>query len=266
MKSKWMVLTIVLMVLVTFTFAFAGPGRVLIDGEGLKFRDANGNEQVWVPATTITPGTITITSGGGTPVTTTGTETLTNKTLTSPAITTPTITQGTEAQMYVVTPLGVMNAVSLSGDVGITEKGVVTVNKIENVDVDFATVTDGYLQIATDAGSGSWDAKEMTGKIGITNNGVTSIITDLDGDDIAANAIGVSELNINTISVGVATGQTTGTALVVTGSTILSIYAFANIDDEVANIVAISSQTLTVTLNAAGTGASTVFKVVVLEP
>ena len=223
MKIKGIFLAVVLMVLMSFSLASAIDGRVLIDGSGLIFRDANGNEQVWVPASTITPGTVTVTSGGGTPVTTTGTETLTNKTLTAPIVTTgtfanPVITDGTDTQIYVVNTSGIFVPVTVSGT------------------------------------------------IAITNGGVTSISTDLDADDIAANAIGASELNHTVVNVPIVSGQTSGTATVTAGSVILGMYAFANIDSEVANIVAISSTTLTVTINAAAAGASVIYRVVILEP
>jgi len=222
------------------------------DAECLIFRDTSGDELKLCGAVDITAGTITYTTGSGAPVTTTGTETLTNKTLTSPII-----QLGTDAQVYVASVSGVLNAVTMSSDVTITNTGVATVGKVENTDVDFATVTDGFLQVATNAGSGSWDAVAMSGDATITNAGVISV---------GANKIGTAEAFVNTLTIDFWPAQTSNTATVTAGSTILGVYAFANVDAEVANIAAISGSTLTLTLQAAAANAISLFKVVVLEP
>ncbi len=161
MKHRGIILLVVLMALMAVAvYVSASASRVLIAGDSLIFRDGSGNELKWQAAMSITPGTLSISSGSGSIVTTTGTETLTNKTLTAPVVTTgtfanPVITDGTEAQIYASTPAGVMNAVTISGDATMTEKGVWTNDKIDNISVDFATVTAGYIQAASGA---LWDA------------------------------------------------------------------------------------------------------------
>lgn len=74
----------------------------------------------------------------------------------------------------------------------------------------------------------------------------------------------ISPTNLTTVAVNVAASAATGTATVVAGSTIISIYPVGNQDQFVDN-VAISGTTLTVTL-AANATAQNQFKVVVLEP
>lgn len=84
--------------------------------------------------------------------------------------------------------------------------------------------------------------------------------------DMAANSIGTAALNVSTVNVPVSVGSASGTATVTSGSTILGFYPFANINDEVANIVSISSTTLTLTQQANATVDVPVWRVVILEP
>ena len=74
----------------------------------------------------------------------------------------------------------------------------------------------------------------------------------------------INPTNLTTVTVNVAAGSASGTATVVTGSTILGFYPAGNVDQTLKNI-AISGTTLTVTL-AANATAQNNFKVNVLEP
>lgn len=70
-------------------------------------------------------------------------------------------------------------------------------------------------------------------------------------------------IQLSEVSVTVSSGGTTGTATVVKGSTVISIFPVSN-QDQLIDSVAISDTTLTVTLAAAAT-ADNVFTVIVLE-
>lgn len=150
-----------------------------------------------------------------------------------------------------------------------------------------STITLADTQLIVGQSTGLGAAKTMTGDVTITNalvatigaNAITSAkILDnsvssadiLNGTiaatDIGANAVGSSELNVSTVEVFVAVGAASGTATVTSGATILGFYPFANINDEVANIVGISSTTLTLTIDANATEVVPVWKVVILEP
>jgi hypothetical protein len=243
--KKLIVLLVALMLMVSFSLSIAGPGRVLIEGDKLIFRDGSGNEYVQSPATTITPATVTISTGGGSPVTTTGTETLTNKTLTSPVLTTPVITEGTNAQIYISNGT-LMLEQTVSGDATITNAGVVS--------LEAGTDAQMFIYNATEA----WGPKTISGDITITNAGVASV---------GANKIGLAEMNVTNVNVPIVASATSGTATVTSGAiNIGGAYAFANVDAEVANITSISGTTLTVTLNAAAAGDSVIFRVSILEP
>jgi hypothetical protein len=70
-------------------------------------------------------------------------------------------------------------------------------------------------------------------------------------------------MDLSTVAVTVASGDTAGTATVPAGATILGIYPTSN-QDQLVDSVAISGTTLTVTL-AAGATADNVFAVTVLR-
>jgi len=214
MNKKGLAIGVICILVLMSTLAFA-RSSVIIDANCLIFRDTSGNEYKQCGAETITAGEVTVTSGSGAPVTTTGTETLTNKTLTSPIITTGTFDSNT---------------------------------------VDF-TGTDAQI-LVLDAGFG-WNAVTMSGDGTITNALVFTI---------GNNKIGTAETNVGFVNVPIVASATSGTATVTSGSTILGFYPFANIDAEVANIVAISGTTLTVTLQSAAALDAVVYRVVILEP
>jgi len=159
---------------------------------------------------------------------------------------------------------------TLSGDATGTMGGggdlAVTVNQVDGTAVDFATVTDGYVQAATDAAGGSWDAVShtLTGPITGTmaNTGVVAT-------SVTANSMGLAETNLSYVTVSIQNGSTSGTATVTSGAFNWAAIPFANVDTEVVNGTSITTTTLTVTLIAAAVvegHAYAVYRVPVLEP
>jgi len=147
---------------------------------------------------------------------------------------------------------------TVTGDSSITNAGVMTNDKVDNVAVDFGTATDGNIQVATNVGGGTWDSVTMSGDAGIANSGALTIV---------ANAIGASEFNSSLVNVPIVAGQTSGTATVTSGAQEMGgAFAFANVDAEVANSTSITGTTLTVTLIAAAADDAVVFRVRILEP
>lgn len=67
-----------------------------------------------------------------------------------------------DTKIFIGNSAGTSVPVLISGDSGVTNAGVWTNNKIENTDVAFGSPTDAYLQVATDAGGGSWVAVPIT--------------------------------------------------------------------------------------------------------
>jgi hypothetical protein len=116
-------------------------------------------------------------------------------------------------------------------------------------------LTDTYVYIANSGGE--MVAVAVSGDITITNAGVASI---------GSNKVGTAEGNINTVTLSVLTGQTSGTATVDTGGTILDISPIANqTAAAVMNGSSVSGSTLTVTVAAATVDAQT-YRVIVLRP
>lgn len=137
-----------------------------------------------------------------------------------------------------------------------TDDSVVTVTSDETTVqvtiweiVEFVSASTAYVSIDKYVG--------YVGKIGtLSDNAV-------DTNDITAAAVTKSKISYEIKTVTVTTGQTSGTATVVTGWEVVWIISATNQDQFVDN-VAISGTTLTVTLAAAAT-ADNVFKVFVLK-
>lgn len=110
---------------------------------------------------------------------------------------------------------------TMTGDVTVTNALVATVGKIENKDVDFATVTDGFLQIATDAGGGSWDAVShtLTGDVTGTMANTGAVAT-----TIPSGTINRARLLMNVLTVNIAAGTVFTDVTVETGSILLGWY------------------------------------------
>lgn len=150
--------------------------------------------------------------------------------------------------------------IALTGDISSTmtlSNGTMLVGAGTGLAVE-TTGTDAQMFISN--ATEGWGPKTLSGDITITNAGVASV---------GNNKIGTAELNVSTVNVPIANAATSGTATVTAGSTILGTYAFANVDEEIANITAISSTTLTVTLAAAATAdsaGSVIFRVTILAP
>ncbi len=147
------------------------------------------------------------------------------------------------------TGLAVEKTLTLTGDV------TATFLNSGNAVASLEAGTDAQLMVYN-AGDG-WGPDTMSGDVTIDNDLVSTI---------GNNKIGTAEFNVNTITIDFWPSQTSNTASVTAGSTILGVYAFANVDAEVANIAAISSTTLTLTLVSAAANDISLFKVVVLEP
>lgn len=201
MNSKWIGLVVLVAVLLSFSVAIAGPGRVLIEGDKLIFRDGSGNEYVQSPGSTVTAGTVTVSGGGGSPVTTTGTETLTNKTLTSPTIDAPVLNDGTDTQIYISNSAGEMMPVTMSGNATITNAGVVSL----------VPAAEGEMLIFNSPTLG-WETYTMSGDATLSNTGALTI---------GSNKIGTAETNFNTVTLAVAAGVLYNSVSVETGSTFL---------------------------------------------
>ncbi len=168
------------LILIMSGLAFA-RSMAFTDAECLIFRDTSGDELKLCGAADITAGTITYSTGSGSAVTTTGTETLTNKTLTAPVVTTgtfanPVITDGTDTQIYVVNSAGIFVPVTMSGDITITNAAVATIgnNKVGTAESIFNTVTlivaAGVLFNTVEVETGSTFLGWRTGTEGVLAN------------------------------------------------------------------------------------------------
>ena len=160
----------------------------------------------------------------------------------------------TDAKMLMgaSTGLAVEKTLTLTGDV------TATFLNSGNAVASLETGTDAQLMVYN-AGDG-WGPDTASGDVTIDNTGAFTI---------GANKIGTAEFNVTTVNVPIANAATSGTATVTSGSTILGVYAFANVTEEIANIAAISSTTLTVTLAAAATESAdlaVIWRVIILEP
>ena len=143
---------------------------------------------------------------------------------------------------------GLAAAQTMGLDATITNAGAVTVDQIDNNPVDFATVTDGFLQIATDADNGSWDAKAMSGDVTITNAGVATVI-------------------YNTVTLAVAASTGINTVTVESGSTFIG-WRLITLGT-VANTPTIDNTTATswfINTNEASLGTRAIFKLTFSRP
>lgn len=137
------------------------------------------------------------------------------------------------------------------------------------------SLTDAKVLVGASTGLAAEKTLSLTGDVTGTflNSGAaaTTIVANaVDSTEVNDNAVGLAQFNVSTINVPIANAATSGTATVTAGSFILGgAYAFANVNGEVANITAISSTTLTVTLTAAAAvpgDLSAIFRVSILEP
>jgi hypothetical protein len=144
----------------------------------------------------------------------------------------------------------------------------VTSNVQDQIDAaGTGTLTDTYVFVGN--GSNVATGVAVSGDATMANTGALSLASNsVDSAEIAANAVGASELNYLVSTVDVASSGTSGTATVPVNSVIVGAYPFANISDSTTdfmNTASISSTTLTVTLLGAATD-DLQYKVVTVAP
>jgi len=145
---------------------------------------------------------------------------------------------------------------TLTGTFSGTVTGTITGTLVNATILD---ANDANILVANALG-GKMISVPMSGDATIANTGALTI---------GNNKIGLAELNVSTKTVNVWPGQATNTATVTSGSAILGMYPFANVDNmsnEIANSVSISGTTLTLVLNDIAADDVVVYRVVVLEP